>query len=61
MRLLIAAILAASQLAESYNHHGRGSGKEQEQDHYAVLGLHRGASDNEIKRAYHKLAQKWYA
>ena len=61
-RVLIAGIiLAAGQLAESYNqHHGRG-GREQEQDHYKVLGLNRGASENDIKRAYHKLAQKWSA
>ncbi|GHP01725.1 hypothetical protein PPROV_000048200 [Pycnococcus provasolii] len=29
-------------------------------DYYKVLGLHRGASDREIKRAYKQLALKWH-
>ena len=59
--MIAGILLAVGQLAESYNqHHGRG-GREQEQDHYKVLGLNRGASENDIKRAYHKLAQKWCA
>jgi molecular chaperone DnaJ len=31
-----------------------------ERDYYEVLGVERGASDAEIKRAFRKLAQKWH-
>jgi molecular chaperone DnaJ len=31
-----------------------------EQDYYATLGVERGASDAEIKRAFRKLAQQWH-
>jgi molecular chaperone DnaJ len=31
-----------------------------ERDYYLVLGVERGASDAEIKRAYRKLAQQWH-
>ena len=29
-------------------------------DYYEVLGLKKGATDNEIKKAYRKLAIKWH-
>jgi molecular chaperone DnaJ len=32
----------------------------QERDLYEVLGLERGASDGDIKRAFRKLAQQWH-
>jgi molecular chaperone DnaJ len=31
-----------------------------EQDFYVILGVERGASDTEIKRAFRKLAQQWH-
>ncbi|HEY6058253.1 MAG TPA: molecular chaperone DnaJ [Candidatus Limnocylindrales bacterium] len=31
-----------------------------EQDYYTILGVDRGASDAEIKRAFRKLAQRWH-
>ena len=31
-----------------------------ERDYYEVLGVERGASDAEIKRAFRKLAQQWH-
>ena len=33
---------------------------EQKRDYYEVLGLSKGASDDEIKRAYRKLAKKYH-
>ena len=34
--------------------------EEQKRDYYEVLGLEKGASDDEIKRAYRKLAKKYH-
>ena len=31
-----------------------------ERDFYEVLGVERGAGDDEIKRAFRKLAQQWH-
>ena len=33
---------------------------EQKRDYYEVLGLSKGASDDEIKKAYRKLAKKYH-
>ncbi|MGZ6341113.1 MAG: DnaJ domain-containing protein, partial [Candidatus Limnocylindrales bacterium] len=31
-----------------------------ERDYYTILGVERGASDAEVKRAFRKLAQQWH-
>ncbi|KAK9106149.1 hypothetical protein Scep_022993 [Stephania cephalantha] len=34
--------------------------EEQSRSYYAILGVHRGSSAAEIRRAYHKLAMRWH-